>query len=109
MYHRTRKKILKDAVCAKMRDGKDRRRQELAAELGPRTAAYVPPKLRRVVIVIDFDLGAKVDVFKLFRTGRIDSYRIEHNGRKIDGRLGWANFCKRLSAHFPRILSPHAE
>ena len=77
-----------------------------ADELGPRSAPFEPPKLRRVVVVIDYDFGFKIDIFRLFRTNRIDSYHATHNGAPVDGRIGWANFCKRLSAHFPRLLSP---
>jgi len=47
-----------------MRYGKERRHAELAAELGPRPAPFEPPKLRRVVVVIDYDLGVKTDTFR---------------------------------------------
>lgn len=109
MYKRTRKKAKKDRICARMRAGKIAAQERRARELGPRPAPFEPPKLRRVVIVIDFDLGFKLDIFRLFRTNRIDSYQIEHNHAIVGGRIGWANFCKRLSAHFPRVLSPYSE
>lgn len=107
-YQKTRKKVRKDAICRRMRDGKARLREARAIELGPRPTPFEPPKRRRIVVVIDLDFGLKVDVFRFFRTKRIDSYRVEHNGKPIEGRIGWANFCKRLSAHYPRILSPIA-
>lgn len=89
-----------------MRVGKSTLQQQRAEELGPRPAPFHPPKLRRVVIVIDYDFGPKINIFRLFRSNRIDSYTAEHNGQTVEGRVGWANFCKRLSAHFARLQSP---
>ena len=62
------------------------------------------------MVVIDFDMNQpRVDVFRLHRSNRIDSYLAEHNGKPVNGRIGWANFCKRLSGHFPRVASATAE
>lgn len=109
MYRYTEKKAKRDKICRRMRQGKEEKRLALAAELGPRPPTYQPPKLRRVVVVMDFDLGFKIDVFRLWRRNkqRIDSYRISHNDKDA-GRMGWSNFCKKLSTHYPRVLSPYA-
>jgi len=48
-----------------------------------------------------------VDVFKLARSHRIDRYQVTHNQAGAVG-MGWANFCKRLSGHYPRLTSPMA-
>lgn len=104
MYKLTRKKARQNHICRIMREGKERKREALAAELGPRESLYTPPELRRVVIVIDYDMQPRIDIFKLTRTQRIDRYDISHNNQPAGG-MGWANFCKRLSAHYPRLLS----
>lgn len=107
MYHETEKKARRDHICRIMRKGKEEKRLAEAAELGPRPAPYQPPKLRRIVIVLDFDLGFKIDVFRLWRRKkkRIDSYSVTHNNKEA-GNMGWSNFCKKLSTHYPRLLSP---
>lgn len=103
MYRITRKKRAADRRFAAMRK----------AELGDSDVdlapPYQPPELRRVVVVIDYDMDSpRIDTFRLYRTNRIDSYHVEHNRRPIGDRIGWANFCKRLSAHFPRLISPYS-
>lgn len=107
MFRHTRKKARTDAICAKMREGKASRREDRIRELGRRPPTYVPPELRRVVVVIDYDLD-KVDVFRLQRTERIDTLAVSHNSNEPE-RMGWSSFCKRLSCHYPRLLSPYAE
>lgn len=109
MYHTTRQRKRQSEICARMRAVKELQRIQTAIELGPRSAIFTPPKLRRVVVVIDYDLGVKVDVFKMRRTNRIDSYSVEYNTKSVDGAIGWTNFCKRLSVHYPRLLSPSAQ
>jgi hypothetical protein len=108
MYRHTRKRERQLAICARMRAGKERRRDDRAKELGHRPEIYTPPELRRVVIVIDFDMKPTVDVFRLKRTNRITTYSVEHNGHASDA-MGWSNFCKRLSGHYPALLSPYSE
>ena len=105
MYRLTRNKARQSAICKKMRDAKARKREALAAEIGPRPAPFQPPDLRRVVIVIDYDFEPVIDVYRLGNSGRIDSYQVSKNGADA-GRAGWANFCKRLSVHYPRVVSP---
>ena len=107
MYRLTRKKVKQNSICQRMREGRARKLATRAHELGPRNAIYQPPTLRRVVIVIDFDHGPRVDVFKLARSHRIDRYQVTHNQAGAVG-MGWANFCKRLSGHYPRLTSPMA-
>lgn len=65
-------------------------------------AFFTPPKLRRVVIIIDFDFGKVVKFFKFYRSGRIDTYLIEdEDGNSI--KAGWNNFLKILSKCYPSI------
>lgn len=108
MYQKTRKKMAADRKFASMREARRRQADQLGDPVDL-SSPYEPPPLRRVVIVIDYDLGEpRIETFRLGRTGRIDSYAVEHNGKPIPGRIGWTNFCKRLSAHFPRIISPYS-
>lgn len=107
MYRKTEKKRRKELICKRMREGRERKREQEIAELGPRDPIYQPPELRRIVIVIDYDIEPKIDVFRMFRTERIDTYRVTHNHKPAD-RSGWSNMCKRLSTHYPRLLSPMA-
>ena len=104
MYRLTRNRAKQIAICKRMREGKEAKRQALARDLGPRPAIYQPPELRRVVIVIDYNTEPKIDIYRMTKTNRIDSYEISKNGEQIKG-AGWANFCKRLSVHYPRVLS----
>lgn len=63
---------------------------------------FVPPRLRRIVIVIDFDFGKMVKFFKFYRTGRIDTYMIkDEEGNQV--KAGWNNFLRILSKCYPSI------
>lgn len=104
MYRLTRNKARQDAICKRMREGKERKRLERIRDLEPRPAIYHPPALRRVVVVIDYDIVPKVDIYRLGDSGRIDSYTVTKNGERMEG-AGWSNFCKRLSVHYPRLMS----
>lgn len=107
MYRITRKKAAADQKFRAMRAAAARQRSTGTACDIDLALPYQPPVLRRVVIVIDYDLGEpRIETFRLRRTNRIDSYTIEHNGRTLPGRAGWANFCRRLSSHFTRLVSP---
>jgi hypothetical protein len=68
-----------------MRDVKERNRLENAEPIEPMREL---PDLRRMVIIIDFDFGKSVNVLKLYRTNRVDSYRAETKA-------------------FPRVASPY--
>lgn len=65
------------------------------------------PQLRRIVIVIDFDFGRIVEVFGLWRTGRIDCYRMTRkDGTVIAGSIGWAKALEKIRKGFLRVSSP---
>ena len=104
-YLLTEKKARVNAVCRRMREGKERKRLERITDLVPRINFTKRKDLRKVLVLIDLDFGVKVDIFKFHDKSRIDSYRVLHNGGHV-GDMGWSNFCKRLSGHCPRLLSP---
>jgi len=63
------------------------------------------PHLRRIVLVIDFDFKTTAHLFKLFRTPRIDSYRVEVDGKLWRESVGWARILEALRKSMPRVLS----
>lgn len=76
--------------------------KRLTAEAPDYSLNFTPPKLRRIVIVIDFDFGKMVKFFKFYRSGRIDTYLIrDEEGKEI--KAGWNNYLKILSKCFPSV------
>lgn len=48
------------------------------------------PELRRRIILEDFDFGEIRHEINLYRSNRIDCYRMEIDGLEVSGRIGWA-------------------
>jgi len=72
-YRKTKKSIRNAAICARMREGKARKRIEGEAPDYPKPL----PDLRRTIIVIDYDRGLhEQHQIDLYRTNRIDQYRL---------------------------------
>ncbi len=63
------------------------------------------PELRRILLVIDFDFGITSHVFKLYKTNRIDSYRVEVDDQPWKSSIGWARVLERVRKALPRVLS----
>lgn len=88
-----------------MRRGKDRARMERPA---PGRAPDLP-ELRREVIVIDYDSGEPVThTLRLYRTERVDTYRIEADGKPWRC-AGWSACLAGLRKAFPRVPSPRSD
>lgn len=64
---------------------------------------FVPPKIRRKVIVIDYDMGEIEQVFYLLRTSRIDTYKIKSDGKTWSQNMGWSKFIETMRKGFIRI------
>lgn len=96
-----RPRTQQSAKLAAMRQAKDAKRMT-----GP-APNYPPelPRLRRVVIVIDYDHGTVIETMRLYRTSRIDSYRAEIDGRTWKPRIGWSGVCEGLRKSFIRLQS----
>ena len=61
-------------------------------------------ELRRKIIVEDFDFGETVThEILLYRTNRIDCYRVVIDGNEVSARLGWSKILEKLRKGFPRI------
>lgn len=97
-----RKRTRSSTKLEAMRKGRD------AARMATPAPDYPPelPRLRRVVIVIDYDFGEPViKTMRLYRTSRIDSYRAEANGRVWKQHVGWSGICEGLRKSFIRLSS----
>lgn len=90
---------------AAMQRGRDLARMERPA---PGRAPDLP-QLRREVVVIDHDTGAPVThTLRLYRTRRVDTYRIEADGKPwICG--GWSKALQGLRKAYPRVPSPRSD
>lgn len=84
-----------------MQAGRDRARRERAAPEYPPAL----PELRRRITVEDFDFGRRVVVVELYRTRRLDCYRVEIDGKRVPGRYGWARVLAMVRARFLRVRS----
>lgn len=87
-----------------------KRGRELAAMARePRGRAPDLPELRREVIVIDYDSGQPVThTLHLYRTSRVDTYRIEADGKPWK-RGGWSACLVGLRKAYPRVPSPRSD
>lgn len=88
-----------------MRRGKDRARMERE----PQGRAPDLPLLRRRVIVTDYDSGEPVThTLDLYRTRRIDTYRIVADGQPWKCG-GWSAALVGLRKAYPRVPSPRSD
>ena len=87
-----------------MQRGKERARMARP----PEVRAPELPLLRREVIIIDYDTGAPVThTLHLYRTRRVDTYRIEADGKPWKCG-GWSAALAGLRKAYPRIPSPRS-
>jgi len=61
------------------------------------------PSLRRTPIIIDHDFGTVEHRLDLYRTGRIDCYRVVPDGVEWKRRVGWSRVLAALRVKFPRV------
>lgn len=61
------------------------------------------PELRRTVIVIDHDFGEVTHRLDLYRTNRIDCYRVVADGVEWKKRAGWSSILAGLRRSLPRV------
>lgn len=93
------------ARCAAMRAAKARKRIEGPPPDAPER--WQPPKLRRIVVVIDLDTGKPiVRMMQLLRSSRIDSYRVRTPRGEARRPVGWSRALAVVRKALPRI-SPH--
>ena len=86
----------------RLRAAKERKRLDSSAPDYPREL----PELRRRIVIEDFDFGGAVrHEINLYRSNRVDSYRVEIDGKRIGGRFGWARVLELARKAFVRVRS----
>lgn len=99
MYRLTNKAKAQRAKLEAMRRGRDAARMARPAPDYP--AAL--PELRRQIIIRDFDFGEKTHTLDLYRTNRIDCYRVVVDGIEWKQRIGWSQILAGLRKSMPRV------
>ena len=61
------------------------------------------PELRRRIIIEDFNFGEIRHVVNLYRTNRIDCFRMEVDGLMIAQRIGWSRVLEKTRKAFLRV------
>lgn len=66
---------------------------------------YIPqmPELRRSIIITDHDFGNVEHRIDLFRTNRIDCYRVVADGVEWKRRAGWSTVLEAIRKSFIRV------
>jgi hypothetical protein len=66
---------------------------------------YLPqlPELRRRIVITDYDFGEHIHTLDLYRTSRVDCYRVHVDGRPWKARIGWSKILEGLRKSLPRV------
>lgn len=94
-------------VTAKAKEYARKRLAKEAKRLAGPAPDYPPtmPELRRRIVIVDFDFGEKVHTLDLYRTNRIDMYRVHVDGQPWKDRMGWSRILAGLRKSLPRVGS----
>lgn len=96
-----RKRTVESRKLKNMREARLRQIQEGDAPEYP-----VPlPELRRQIVVRDFDFGTVEHTINLYKENRIDTYRMEVDGRLYAIHIGWSKALEIIRKQFMRIRS----
>ena len=98
-YRLTKKAAAQRTRLAGMRRGADARRMDSPPQEYP--AAL--PELRRQIIIRDFDFGENIHTLDLYRTDRVDCYRVVADGVEWKERIGWSKILAGLRKSMPRV------
>jgi len=82
-----------------MRAAKEAKRMALPA---PVYSADLPD-LRREILIIDHDFGRREHRLTLYRTRRVDCYRVEVDGQPWSDSMGWSRILAGLRKALPRV------
>lgn len=94
-----RKRTQQSAKMAAARAAKDRVRLESPAPEYPPTM----PELRRRIVITDFDFGEVTHTIDLYRSNRIDCYRVVADGVEWKKRSGWSAVLEGIRKSFLRV------
>jgi hypothetical protein len=97
-YRKTRRS---KETLARIRTGKD------AVRMAQPAPDYLPelPELRRRIVITDYDFGERVHTLDLYRTSRVDCYRVHVDGKPWKARIGWSKILEGLRKSLPRVGS----
>ncbi|MCP9495908.1 MAG: hypothetical protein MSG64_15775 [Pyrinomonadaceae bacterium MAG19_C2-C3] len=85
---------------ARAREAKERARLESPAPDYPLNL----PELRRRIIVESYDFGEMTHhEINLYRSGRVDCYRVVIDGEQVARRMGWARVLELVRKAFVRV------
>lgn len=95
-YRKTRRS---KETLARMRAGKD------AARVARPAPDYPPalPELRRRIVITDYDFGERIHTLDLYRTSRVDCYKVHVDGKPWKARIGWSKILEGLRKSLPRV------
>lgn len=95
-YRKTRRSA---ETLAKMRAGRD------ALRMASHAPEYPPalPQLRRRIVITDYDFGERVHTIDLYRTSRVDCYRVHVDSKLWKARIGWSKILEGLRKSLPRL------
>ncbi len=99
MYRLTKKAEAQLTKLAGMRRGANARRMDSPAPSYPNML----PDLRREIIIIDHDFGERIHRLMLYRTDRVDCYRVVADGVEWKDRIGWSKILAGLRKSMPRV------
>lgn len=95
-YRKTRRS---KETLARMRAGKNAARMARPAPDYPTER----PELRRRIVITDYDFGERVHTLDLYRTSRVDCYRVHVDGKPWKARIGWSKILEGLRKSLPRL------
>ena len=98
-YRVTKKAEAQRRKLAAIRRGADAARMAVPAPDYPRDL----PKLRREIIIIDHDFGERMHRMALYKSDRVDCYRVEVVGKPWKDRIGWSQILAGLRKSMPRV------
>ena len=98
-YRVTRKAEAQRQKLAAMRAGRDATRMAGSAPDYPATL----PTLRRRITIETFDFGHDMHVIELFKSDRIDCFRVEVDGKPWKPRIGLSQILAWLRKSMPRV------
>lgn len=84
---------------ANMRKARERKRIESAAPDYPMQL----PELRRKIIIIDYDFGETRHVLELYKSDRIDCFKVFVDGELWKKRIGFSRILSGIRKALPRV------
>jgi len=97
MYRKTNKA----KKYAAMREAKERKRLESPAPDYP----VELPDLRKKIIITNYDFDEETHLFELYKSGRIDQYRVLVDGELWKERIGFSGILAGIRKSMPPVMA----